>query len=340
MLTKHLDYHLPEELIAQTPSEQRDQSRLMVVDRASGDIRVDVYRNITGYLRSGDCMVLNDTRVIRARLHGRKETGGHVEVFLLRELAPGQWAALVRPSAKVKPGTRVLFAAGLEAEVAEVLEEGKRRVHFNYANVIERLEQSGNIPLPPYIKRTASREEDVNRYQTVYARSPGAVAAPTAGLHLTESVFRDLDAADVKRAFLTLHVGYGTFKPVTAETLEEHAVDAEEFDMPGSTAALLNETRASGGRIVAVGTTCARVLETCCSGGIFSTGGGATDLYIHPPYTFQGVDVLQTNFHLPKSSLLALVCAFAGHDLVMEAYRRAVEERFRFYSYGDVMLIL
>ena len=340
MLTKHLDYHLPEDLIAQTPSEQRDLSRLMVVDRASGDIRVDVYRNITGYLRSGDCMVLNDTRVIRARLHGRKETGGHVEVFLLRELAPGQWAALVRPSAKVKPGTRVLFAAGLEAEVAEVLEEGKRRVHFNYANVIERLEQSGDIPLPPYIKRTASREEDVNRYQTVYARSPGAVAAPTAGLHLTESVFRDLDAADVKRAFLTLHVGYGTFKPVTAETLEEHAVDAEEFDMPESTAALLNETRASGGRIVAVGTTCARVLETCCSGGIFSTGGGATDLYIHPPYTFQGVDVLQTNFHLPKSSLLALVCAFAGHDLVMEAYRRAVEERFRFYSYGDVMLIL
>lgn len=339
MLTKDLHYDLPESLIAQFPSEQRDLSRLMVVDRASGDIRVDVYKNIARYLKRGDCMVLNDTRVIRARLHGHKASGGQVEVFLLRETEPGCWVALVRPSAKVKPGARVYFAGGLEARVEETVEEGKRRVCFNHGEVIERLEQAGEIPLPPYIKRKTEDRNDAERYQTLYARKPGAVAAPTAGLHFTDAIFKELDAAGVDRAFLTLHVGYGTFKPITAETLEAHCVDTEEYLFPRESADKLNATREAGGRIIAVGTTCARVLESCYSKNRFKPDEGMTGLYIYPPYTFKGVDLLQTNFHLPQSSLLALVCAFAGHALIMEAYRRAVAERFRFYSYGDVMLI-
>lgn len=339
MLTQDLRYDLPESLIAQFPSEQRDESRLMVVDRASGDIRLDVYRNVARYLQRGDCMVLNDTRVIRARLHGHKASGGRVEVFLLRETEPGCWVALVRPSAKVKPGTRVHFTGGLEARVEETVEEGKRRVYFNHAEVIKRLEQAGEIPLPPYIKRKSEDRHDAERYQTLYARAPGAVAAPTAGLHFTDDVFRELDAAGVDRAFLTLHVGYGTFKPITTATLEEHAVDPEEYEFPENTADTLNAVRSAGGRVVAVGTTCARVLETRFLGNRFTPGGGTTGLYIHPPYTFKAVDILQTNFHLPQSSLLALVCAFGGHNLIMEAYRRAVAEKFRFYSYGDVMLI-
>lgn len=339
MLTQDLHYDLPESLIAQFPSEQRDESRLMIVDRASGDIRLDVYRNVARYLQRGDCMVLNNTRVIRARLHGHKASGGRVEVFLLRETEPGCWVALVRPSAKVKPGARVHFANGLEATVEEAVEEGKRRVCFNHAEVIERLEQAGEIPLPPYIKRKTEDRHDAERYQTLYARTPGAVAAPTAGLHFTDGVFRDLDAAGVDHAFLTLHVGYGTFKPITAATLEEHAVDAEEYEFPENTADKLNTVRSAGGRVVAVGTTCARALETRFSGNRFTPGGGTTGLYIHPPYAFKAVDILQTNFHLPQSSLLALVCAFGGYDLIMEAYRRAVAEKFRFYSYGDVMLI-
>lgn len=339
MLTKDLNYPLPESQIAQFPSEKRDESRLMVVDRASGGIRLDVYRNLPRYLKPGDCLALNDTRVIRARLHGHKASGGRVEIFLLRETGPGCWTALVRPSAKVKPGTCVYFSGDLEARVEEVIEEGKRRVVFNHPNVIEQLEQAGGIPLPPYIKRKTAGGNDAERYQTVYAKIPGAIAAPTAGLHLTDALFDELGRAAIQRTFLTLHVGYGTFKPITAETLEEHTVDPEEFSVSTEAAAILNATRAAGGRIVAVGTTCARVLESQYIAGEFKAGSGLTDLYIHPPYAFKAVDILQTNFHLPQSSLLALVCAFAGYDLTMDAYHRAVKEGFRFYSYGDVMLI-
>lgn len=339
MLTKDLDYPLPDSQIAQFPAEKREESRLMVVDRASGNIQLDVYRNLSAYLQSGDCLALNDTRVIRARLQGHKASGGHVELFLLRETAPGCWTALVRPSAKVKPGTTVFFPGNLEATVEEVIEEGKRRVVFNEPGVIELLEQAGEIPLPPYIRRKTTDSHDAERYQTVYAKIPGAVAAPTAGLHLTDAIFADLDRAGIKRAFLTLHVGYGTFKPISAEALDAHTVDAEEFDLAEAAASALNETRLNGGRIVAVGTTCARVLETRYNGQRFLPGHGMTGLYIYPPYTFKAVDILQTNFHLPRSSLLALVCAFAGHDLTMTAYHLAVKEGFRFYSYGDVMLI-
>jgi S-adenosylmethionine:tRNA ribosyltransferase-isomerase len=295
---------------------------------------------VASYLRTGDCLVLNETRVIRARLHGAKPTGGLVEILLLRETTPGDWEALVRPSAKVQPGTPVRINEDLEAMVEEVLPRGRRRVTFDHPDIVRMLEEAGEVPLPPYIRREHPDEHDATRYQTIYAKHPGAVAAPTAGLHFTDAVFRSLEAAGVKRAHLTLHVGYGTFRPIQAETLEDHKLEAEEFILPKHTAELLNETRARSGRVVAVGTTTTRALETQYFQGAYQAGSGSTDRYIFPPYKFHGVDVLQTNFHLPRSSLLALVCAFAGKEFVLEAYRLAVREGFRFYSYGDVMLIL
>jgi S-adenosylmethionine:tRNA ribosyltransferase-isomerase len=340
MRTDELDYELPSELIAQRPAERRDASRMLVLDRARQTMHVDVFTRLPEFLHGGDCLVLNDTRVIRARLKGVKPTGGAVEIFLLHEDAPGSWRALVRPSAKVRPGTPVEVAPGVRATVAAVLPNGQRQVHFEVPDVIDLLERIGSIPLPPYIHRNAPDANDLSRYQTVYAQQPGAVAAPTAGLHYSDAVFDALAAKGVDRTAVTLHVGYGTFKPVTADTLEEHRVDGEDFLVPEATAAKLNATRAAGGRVVAVGTTATRVLETCHHDGAYHAQQGVTTTYIYPPYTFNAVDVLQTNFHLPKSSLLALVCAFAGKDFVMEAYRYAVQQRFRFYSYGDVMLIL
>lgn len=339
MDTAALDYTLPEELIAQRPCDPRDAARLLVLDRQTGEITTDIYRNVADYLAPGDCLVLNDTRVIRARLHGRKPTGGRVELFLLHEEAPGAWTALVRPSAKVKPGTEILLAEGQRARVGEDLQNGRRMVCFDRKDVLAVLESVGEVPLPPYIRREHPDDYDARRYQTVFASQPGAVAAPTAGLHFTDAVFARLDARGVRRVRLTLHVGYGTFKPITAARLEEHQVDPEEFVFAEEAAAALNETRAAGGRVVAVGTTAARVLETQHQAGQFVPGAGITSHYIYPPYEFRGVDVLQTNFHLPRSSLLALVCAFAGTGQVLEAYRFAVQQRFRFYSYGDVMLI-
>jgi len=340
MKTTDLDYHLPEAQIAQYPCEQRDASRLLVLDRAAGTFRSDVFKNAAQYLRAGDCLVLNDTRVIRARLRGRKLTGARIEIFLLHEEAPGQWVALVRPSARIKPGTPVLLARGVRATVEEVLPEGRRRVRFDRPDVLELLERAGEIPLPPYIHRDRPEDSDLRRYQTVYADKPGAVAAPTAGLHFTEAVFASLGRAGVARTYLTLHVGYGTFKPITADTLDEHHVEPEAFDFPKATALQLDVTRARGGRVIAVGTTVTRVLETQYRDGAYHPGTGLTETYLYPPYDFRAVDILQTNFHLPRSSLLALVCAFAGTDFVLEAYRFAVREGYRFYSYGDVMLIL
>lgn len=340
MKSAALDYDLPESLIAQFPAQKRDASRLMVLDRQKGSIQLDVFSNLPGYLRKSDCLALNDTRVIRARLHGHKPTGGAVEIFLLQELEDFSWAALVRPSAKLKEGSTVLLPAGLTATIGERLPGGKRRVCFNTAEVIGELEEAGEIPLPPYIRRERPDENDAHRYQTVYADCPGAVAAPTAGLHFTDEVFEKLEKAGINKTFLTLHVGYGTFKPIQSEALKDHQVDTEDYHFPESSAQCLAETRKQGGRVVAVGTTCTRVLESCFSEGTYRAGSGKTDLYIYPPYTFSAVDVLQTNFHLPRSSLLALVAAFAGKDFLLEAYDVAVKEKFRFYSYGDVMLIL
>ncbi len=340
MKTARLDYTLPEELIAQHPCEKRDASRLLVLDRARQTMRVDVFRNVASYLRPGDCTVLNDTRVIRARLKGKKATGGRVEIFLLRETAPGVWEALVKPSRRVRPGAVVHITPTVKVTVHDILPGGRRRVSFDSPDVLRILEGSGEIPLPPYIRRDHPDATDLTRYQTVYARAPGAVAAPTAGLHFTQAVFDSLDETDVRRTHLTLHVGYGTFRPIQAENLEDHTLEPEPFDFPDETAALLDRTRAEGGRVVAVGTTCTRVLETQFRDGAYHGGAGLTDRYIYPPYTFGAVDVLQTNFHLPRSSLLALVCAFAGVEFVLEAYRFAVQQRFRFYSYGDAMLLL
>lgn len=340
MRTADLDFSLPESQIAQQPLAQRDASRMLVLDRATQTWREDTFNNLPNYLRANDCLVLNDTRVIRARLHGHKDSGGAVEIFLLRELAPGAWAALVRPSAKVKEGARVNLAAGVSAHVLDRLENGQRRVVFDTPDVLGVLEAAGEIPLPPYIHRDTPQSSDLTRYQTVYAAQPGAVAAPTAGLHYTPEVFATLAAKGVQRAHLTLHVGYGTFKPISVDDLALHRVDPETFDFPDATAAALNGTRAAGGRVVAVGTTACRVLETQWREGQFHPGSGETHAYIYPPYTFRGVDVLQTNFHLPKSSLLALVAAFAGAEFVLAAYHHAVTAGFRFYSYGDVMLIV
>ncbi len=340
MKTSELDYTLPEELIAQHPCEKRDESRLLVLNRADHSLTTDVFRNLPRYLHHGDCLALNDTRVIRARLRARKPTGGQVEVFLLHETAPGEWDALVRPSSKVKPGTAVRIAPGIDASVGERLPGGRRHVSFAQPDVLSVLEKAGEVPLPPYIHRDKPDASDLTSYQTIYATVPGAVAAPTAGLHFTNEVFRNLEEAAVARAFLTLHVGYGTFRPIQAENLEEHALEPEQFTLDEACANTLNNARERGGRIVAVGTTVTRVLETQFRNGTFQPGSGETSHYIYPPYEFHAVDVLQTNFHLPRSSLLALICAFAGTDFVLEAYRFAVNERFRFYSYGDAMLIL
>lgn len=340
MNTSELDYELPESLIAQEPCEPRDAARLLVLNRAARTIHEDVYRNAARYFRAGDCLAMNDTRVIRARLFGRKDTGARIEIFLLHEDAPGLWRALVRPSARVKPGSPVRLTEELTVYVEDILPEGQRRVRFEVPDVLSLLEQTGQIPLPPYIHRETPQPNDLRRYQTIYAAHPGAVAAPTAGLHFTEGVLASLDTAGVQRTHLTLHVGYGTFKPITADTLEAHRVDPEDFSLSQETADTLNAARARGGRIAAVGTTATRVLETQYRDGAIHAGSGLTNAYIYPPYQFRAVDMLQTNFHLPKSSLLALVCAFAGTEFVMEAYRYAVKEKFRFYSYGDAMLIL
>ena len=340
MKTEDLNYVLPEQLIAQEPSTNRDESRLLIVHRDTGRLEEDVFSNVGAYLNAGDALVLNETKVIRARLKGLKKTGGQVEIFLLHETKQGTWEALVRPSSRVKPGTYVSIGDLLHAQVNDILPDGRRLVKFEENDVLRRLEDAGEIPLPPYIHRKEDVPGDSERYQTVYAHNLGAVAAPTAGLHFTPQLLESLEAKGIQRSYLTLHVGYGTFKPIQASDLANHSVDPEDFMFPENTADELNRVREKGGRIISVGTTSTRVLETRFIDGKFVPGEGETNCYIYPPYTFRGVDVLLTNFHLPKSSLLALVCAFGGKELILEAYRYAVENKFRFYSYGDAMLIL
>lgn len=340
METSALDYTLPKRLVAQHPLPRREDARLLVLDRQAQSMKEDVFRNLGSYLRSGDCLVTNNTKVIRARLRGQKATGGAVEILVLREIDSSSWIALVRPSGKVRPGARVRITEDVEVTVQEVLPGGRRRVEFHRPDVLAILEKSGELPLPPYIERGETDPTDLTRYQTVYAEKPGAVAAPTAGLHYTESLLASLERQGIRRSELTLHVSYGTFRPVKTKTMEEHSVDAEEYDFPEGTARLLNATREEGGRVVAVGTTSTRVLETVWRDGAFVGGSGMTDRFIYPPYTFGGVDALQTNFHLPRSSLLALTCAFGGTKFVLAAYKFAVRKNFRFFSYGDTMLIV
>ena len=352
MRISDFDFELPEELIAQHPLERRDASRMLVVSRAAGAWRDASFTEFPSELREGDAVVVNNTRVFPARLVGRREpTGGRVELLLVRrrgEFEGEAWEVLARPARRLEAGARVTFGDGrLSAETIAATEDGAGRVvRFQTDGDFESLlEEFGRMPLPPYIKREAddlaSVEEDRERYQTVYANAPGAIAAPTAGLHFTSQVFERLRARGVRKCEVTLHVGYGTFAPVRAEDLAEHRVAAERFEISEAAAETINATKESGGRVVAVGTTTVRALESAVDeSGRVRAGRGETGLTITPGYGFRAVDAMLTNFHLPRSSLLVLVSAFAGRELTLGAYRHAVAARYRFYSYGDCMLIV
>ena len=341
MRASDFDYVLPPSLIAQDPLPDRGGSRLLVLDRAGGAVRHGRFVDVVDLVAPEDVLVINVSRVIPARLHGKRETGNVAELLLVRELPDGTWLAMGHPGGKLKPGRRVTFGPDSSAEIVEALGGGLRRVRFvGPLDAPATLAQYGEVPLPPYIRR-APRPEDRERYQTVYAAHDGSVAAPTAGLHFTRDLLDRLRARGVALAEVDLHVGPGTFKPVETDDLARHAMHAEPYRVSDAAAALINQRRDAGGRVWAVGTTVVRTLETLAGpGGRISPGAGETRLFIHPPYTFRAVDRLLTNFHLPRSTLLMLVCAFGGYDNVMRAYGEAIEQRYRFYSYGDAMAIL
>ena len=332
-------YDLPQELIAQTPLEQRDASRLMCLDKTTGEIRHRIFRELPELLREGDCLVMNDSRVIPARLFGTRPTGGSVEVVLLRDLGGGEWECLTRPGRETPPGTEITFGGGeLTAVVTRAEADGNKVLRFRYEGIfLEILEKLGQMPLPPYIKE---KLEDPERYQTVYARDPGSAAAPTAGLHFTRKLLEEIESRGVKTCRVTLHVGLGTFRPVKEENIEDHPMHSEFCIVPEETAETVNRTHAEGGRVIAVGTTSCRTLESFAgSDGILRAGSGWTDIFIYPGYRFRTVDALITNFHLPESTLIMLVSALAGRENILNAYRRAVELRYRFFSFGDAMFI-
>lgn len=334
------DYYLPEELIAQEPLRNRDSSRMMVLHRANGLIENTLFSKLPSYLQAGDILVLNNTRVIPARLIG-KISGKDLpaEILLLREEYKDTWVCMVKPGKKLKPGASVDFDFGVTANVTGYAEEGLRLIKFQSSEPFkEVLPRLGKVPLPPYIKKDV---EDPNQYQTIYARENGSAAAPTAGFHFTKQTFDQLKEIGVKWTYITLHIGPGTFQPVKADDIREHVMHREYYRIDAETAASLNAVRKKGGRIIAVGTTACRVLESVADeGGLFYASDDWTGLYIYPGYRFKAVDAMLTNFHLPRSSLLMLVSALAGHKLIMKAYRQAVNERYRFFSFGDCMLIL
>ena len=339
MKTHDFYYDLPEELIAQTPLEKRDTSRLMTLDRVTGAVDHKHFYDIIDYLDPGDCLVMNDSRVLPARLLGHRPTGGAVEVLLLRDLGDKRWECLCKPGRKMQVGSEVIFGNGeLTATVQEVQDTGNRVVEFHYEGIfLEVLERLGKMPLPPYIKEEL---QDQERYQTVYSRELGSAAAPTAGLHFTTELLDRIREKGVKTAFVTLHVGLGTFRPVKADEIQEHHMHSELCMMNEETAKILNETKASGGRIICVGTTSCRTLESLVNeDGTFQPKSRWTDIFIYPGYTFRAMDGIITNFHLPESTLIMLISAFAGRDKVMNAYKTAVEQRYRFYSFGDAMMI-
>ncbi len=341
MKTSDFYYELPQELIAQTPLQKRDASRLMVLDRQSGTIEHRVFSDLKEFLRPGDCLVMNDSRVLPARLLGhRLPGGGAAEVLLLRDKGDGVWECLVRPGRHLREGTRITFGDGtLTATVQAVLETGNRLVKFHYEGIfLEVLERLGKMPLPPYIKEELA---DGERYQTVYSRVTGSAAAPTAGLHFTKELLSQLEMAGVRLAYVTLHVGLGTFRPVKVDDVTQHHMHSEFCMLSAETAKTLNETRQNGGRVICVGTTSCRTLESMVQpDGSFAETSAWTDIFIYPGYHFRAMDGLITNFHLPESTLIMLVSAFAGYEHVMNAYNVAVQERYRFFSFGDAMLIL
>ena len=340
MKTHDFWYDLPEELIAQTPLEKRDTSRLLVLDKQTGEVKHQHFYDIVDYLNPGDCLVMNDSRVLPARLLGHRPTGGAVELLLLRDLGDKKWECLAKPGRKLLAGQNVIFGNGeLMATVVSVLDDGNRVVEFHYEGIfLEVLESLGKMPLPPYIKAELLDQE---RYQTVYSKAVGSAAAPTAGLHFTNELLERIRAKGVKTAFVTLHVGLGTFRPVKAEEISEHHMHSELCMINAETAAVLNETKASGGRVICVGTTSCRTLESLVNeDGTFEAKSKWTEIFIYPGYAFKAMDGLITNFHLPESTLVMLVSAFAGRENVLNAYRIAVEERYRFFSFGDAMTIL
>jgi S-adenosylmethionine:tRNA ribosyltransferase-isomerase len=331
-------YDLPPELIAQTPLARRDSSRLLVMDRQTGAVEHRHFHDILDYLHPGDCLVLNDSRVLPARLLGRRATGGAVEVLLLRDTGNDTWECLTKPGRKTPVGAELSFGEGLlTAEVVGAKEDGNKLLRFRYEGIfLELLERLGKMPLPPYIKEEL---QDQERYQTVYSRVNGSAAAPTAGLHFTPELLAEIEAKGVHLAWVTLHVGLGTFRPVKAEEITDHHMHAEFCMLSAETAALLNRTRAAGGRIICVGTTSCRTLESfAAEDGSFTERSGWTDIFIYPGYRFKAMDALITNFHLPESTLIMLVSAFAGRENVLNAYKIAVEERYRFFSFGDACL--
>ncbi|QQK75652.1 tRNA preQ1(34) S-adenosylmethionine ribosyltransferase-isomerase QueA [Salicibibacter cibarius] len=334
------DFELPESLIAQKPLPDRDASRMLVLDRATGDVAHRHFSDIASFLQPGDCLVLNDTRVLPARLFGeKKETGANIEVLLLNEGSADEWETLVKPAKRVKVGTEIVFGDGrLTAICIGLNDHGGRVLRFHYDGIfMEVLDALGTMPLPPYITEQLDEPE---RYQTVYAKKQGSAAAPTAGLHFTEERLDELRAYGVKICYITLHVGLGTFRPVSVERVEDHEMHAEYYEVSAETAATLNEAKKSGKGIVACGTTSARTLETIMhTYGEFKQTTGWTDIFIYPGFDFRGVDGLITNFHLPKSTLIMLICAFAGKEAIMRAYREAVDEQYRFFSFGDAMYI-
>ena len=333
-------YDLPEELIAQTPLEKRDTSRLMVLDKKTGQVQHKHFYDIIDYLQEGDCLVINDTKVIPARLYGQKTgTGGAVEVLLLKDLGDSRWECIVYPGRRLKEGANITFGDGrLTATIDKVLETGNRIISFHYEGIfLEILEELGEMPLPHYIKEHLS---DPDRYQTVYCREPGSAAAPTAGLHFTPELMERIREKGVVFAPVTLHVGLGTFRPVKEEEITDHVMHSEQYFITPQSAEIINQARQSGHRVIAVGTTSCRTLETVTDENhVTHPGTGNTDIFIYPGYTFKGLDALITNFHLPECTLVMLVSALAGRENILNAYRQAVEEKYRFFSFGDAMFI-
>lgn len=332
-------YDLPEELIAQHPYDKRDEARLMVLNRQTKEITHKVFKDVIDYLNPGDCLVINNTKVIPARLYGKKETGANVEFLLLKRIEGDTWEAMVRPGNKLRPGTKVSFGDGiLKAEILDVLEGGNRKVVFEYEGIFnEILDKIGLMPLPPYIKESLKEK---NKYQTVYAKYDGSAAAPTAGLHFTEELLEKIKEKGIEIANVTLHVGIGTFRPVKVENVEEHNMHSEHYYIKKEDADKINNAKKNGNRIIAVGTTSCRVLESVADeNGMLKEIEGDTNIFIYPGYKFKCIDSLITNFHLPESTLIMLVSSLAGKDFIMDAYNEAVKERYKFFSFGDAMII-
>ena len=340
MKTSDFYYDLPQELIAQDPLEDRSSSRLLHLDRQSGELEHTDFKHITKYLKPGDCLVINDTKVIPARLYGHKtETGALIEILLLKRRENDIWECLVKPGKKARPGAQIAFGDGiLTGEIIDVVEEGNRLIQFHYDGIFEEiLDRLGEMPLPPYITH---KLQDKNRYQTVYAKNEGSAAAPTAGLHFTKELLKEVEDMGVKIAHVTLHVGLGTFRPVKVDDVENHHMHSEFYVVEEDQAKLINDTKKNGGRVLSVGTTSCRTLESAAGeDGVLRAGSGWTEIFIYPGYQFKIIDGLITNFHLPESTLLMLVSALAGKEKIMHAYEEAVKERYRFFSFGDAMFI-